>query len=119
MKIPLHMGQGEAQASKEAQARMIERDLTASKKGDWNAKNNLTRTFMPLITSLAEKRTQDKATLNKYIEAGKQGLLQAIRKYRTGVGADKFQLFALDFIESSMNHADKPAGFFARLFGRR
>jgi len=116
MKIPLNMGNG-SQSSKAAQFKILERDILATKKGDWNAKNNLVRTFMPLLTSLAEKRSTDIAQKNKLIEAGKEGLFTAARKYRENLGADKFQVFALDFIESCMDNSGKKVGFFARLFG--
>lgn len=118
MKIPLNMGNNGAQSAKAAQNKTLERDILATKKGDWNAKNNLVRTFMPLLVSLAEKRTTDMAKKNKLIEAGKEGLFTAARKYKEGIGASKFQIFALDYIESSMENSGKSVGFFARLFGR-
>ena len=118
MKIPLNLGNNGPQSSKAAQFKMLERDILATKKGDWNAKNNLIRSFMPLLTSLAEKRSQDTAKKNKLIDAGKEGLFSAAKKYREGIGADKFQIFALDFIEARMDNIDKKVGFFARLFGK-
>ncbi|OGV66536.1 MAG: hypothetical protein A2283_07345 [Lentisphaerae bacterium RIFOXYA12_FULL_48_11] len=118
MKIPLNMGNNGGQSSKAAQIKTLERDILATRKGDWNAKNNLVRTFLPLLTSLAEKRTSDVGHKNKLIEAGKEGLFIAARKYKENMGANKFQVFALDFIESSMDSSGKSVGFFARLFGR-
>lgn len=118
MKIPLNMGNNGPQAGKAAQLKTLERDILATKKGDWNAKNNLVRTFTPLLLSLAEKRSQDVARKNKLVDAGKEGLFNAARKYKEGMGADKFQVFALDFIEASMDDIGKEVGFFARLFGR-
>jgi len=118
MKIPLNMGNNGGLSSKAAQIKTLERDILATKKGDWNAKNNLVRTFLPLLTSLAEKRTSDLGQKNKLIEAGKEGLFTATRKYKEHIGADKFQVFALDFIESSMDSPKNSGGFFARLFGR-
>lgn len=118
MKIPLNMGNNGGQSTKAAQIKTLERDILASKKGDWNAKNNLVRTFMPLLNSLAEKRTSDTGQKNKLIEAGKEGLFNAAGRYKENMGADKFQVFALDFIESSMDSSGKSGGFFARLFGR-
>jgi DNA-directed RNA polymerase specialized sigma subunit len=117
MKIPLHLSQDGDQTSRAAQAKVLEHDILAARKGDWNAKHNLTRTFMPLITSLAEKRAKDNAQLNKYIEAGKAGLLNAVRKYKSSIGADKFQIFALDYIEAAMDRQNRPAGILSRLFG--
>ena len=118
MKIALNLGQDGQQSSKAAADRVLERDIQAAKKGDWNAKHNLVRTFTPLLTSLAEKRSQDTAKMNQYIEAGKQGLFEAALKYKPVVGPDKFRIFALDFIEASMNRVDKGGGFWARLFRR-
>jgi len=105
--------------SKAAQAKALEREVLSAKKGDWNAKNSLARTFMPLIKSLAEKRSSEPAKVNRYIEAGKNGLFTAVKKYKSSVGPDKFQIFALDFIEKSMDREEKGAGvgIFARLFG--
>ena len=122
MKIPLNLQQNGTQSSKAAQAKALERDIKASKKGDWNAKHNLVRTFTPLLTSLAQKRAKDVVQVNAYIEAGKAGLFQAVRKYKSNIGPGKFQVFALDFIERSMDRAAKgqnPAGgFFSRLLSR-
>lgn len=118
MKIPLKLGQNGTESTKAAQAKVLERDIMAAKKGDWEAKNQLVRTFTPLITSLAEKRSNDTAEVNKYIEAGKNGLFTAITKYKQNVGPDRFHIFALDFIEASMDRMDKKGGFFSRLFGK-
>jgi DNA-directed RNA polymerase specialized sigma subunit len=115
MKIPLKMGQDGVAASKAAKAKVLERDILAARKGDWKAKNDLIHQFMPLISSLAEKRASDPATINRYIEAGKNGLMTALRKYKTSVGGDRFQIFALDFIERAMDNMAKGGGFFARL----
>jgi DNA-directed RNA polymerase specialized sigma subunit len=116
MKIPLNMDDGKV-PSAAAQVQALERDILAAKRGDWTARNNLARSFTPLISSLAEKRTAEPAKLNDYIEAGKKGLFTAAKKFKPSMGADKFQVFALDFIESSMDTAAKGGGFFARLFG--
>jgi DNA-directed RNA polymerase specialized sigma subunit len=117
MKIPLNMGQTN-QSSKEAQLQAMERDILASQRGDWNAKNSLVRTFTPLLTSLAKKRASESAKASEYFEAGKDGLFAAAKKYKRSMGADKFQIFALDFIEKSMDRVENP-GFLARVFGRK
>ena len=114
MKIPLNVGGQDGPLTKAQQAKLVERDVLAAKGGDWNAKNNLVRTFMPLLISLAEKRSSDRSKINSYIEAGKDGLIKATKKYKKGAGAEHFQLFALDFIEKNMDGAG--AGFFSRLF---
>ncbi len=118
MKIALNMGGAGNVSGKEAQAKVLERDILAAKKGDWNAKNNLVRTFIPLLTSLAEKRTKDMHAINDYIEAGKEGLFKAVKKYKPAVGAEKFHIFVVDFIQEAMERHEKGGGFWARLFGR-
>jgi DNA-directed RNA polymerase specialized sigma subunit len=115
MKIPLNVGQVSGQTSREIQLKSLERDIAAAKKGDWNAKNNLFKTFLPLLNSLAEKRTSDKAELNALVDKGKEGLVRALGHFNDPRHPEHFQIFALDFIEKSM---DKKPGFLARLFGR-
>lgn len=119
MKIALNMGNSASyQSTKEAQAKSVERDVLMTQKGDWNARNNLAKTFMPLLTSLAEKRAgNNQVAKNTLIDAGKEGLFKAAGKYNKNIGADKFQIFALDFIENAMEKSQKGGGFFARLFG--
>ena len=124
MKIALNMGQSQDD-SRAAQQKVLEHEVLAAKEGDWNARNSLARTFTPLLTSLAEKRTADAVKKNRLIEAGRTGLFTAAKKYKTSIGAEHFRVFALDFIESSMDRAateydtgSKSGGFFARLFGR-
>lgn len=120
MKIALNMGNStNYQSTKEAQAKAVERDVLMTQKGDWTAKNNLAKTFLPLLTTLAEKRAgSNLADKNAMIDAGKEGLYKAAAKYNKSIGADKFQIFALDFIEKAMDDSKKGGGFFARLFGR-
>ena len=70
--IPLRLGNDSRQSSREAAAKALERDILATRSGDWNAKNSLARTFRPLLTSLAEKRADDPKKVAGYIEAGKE-----------------------------------------------
>ena len=119
MKIALNMGTSSgSQSSKVAQAKTLERDIVAAKKGDWNAKNNLIRTFMPLLTSLAEKRSKDTRAINDYLEAGKEGIFKAVKKYTPSEGSERFHIFVVEFIEEAMDRHGKGGGFWARLFGR-
>ena len=118
MKIPLKFGHSKEISTKAAEDKKLERVILAVQKGDWNAKGNLVRTFTPLLTSLAEKRSSDIGKKNIYIEAGKNGLFTAAKKYKQNVGANRFKIFALDFIEQSMDRADKSGGFFSRLLRR-
>jgi DNA-directed RNA polymerase specialized sigma subunit len=119
MKIPLHVNKDGNTSSKAAQTKLMEKDIIAAKRGDWTAKNNLIRTFTPLLTSLAQKRSSDTGEINKYIEAGKNGLFTAVTKYKQSVGPERFRVFALDFIENNMDRAakGKGEGFLSRLFG--
>ena len=120
MKIGLNMsGSADPNASKAAEGRAFEHVILNAKKGDWEAKDILQKKFTPLITSLAEKRAKDQATINKLIESGKLGLLEAANRYKPSIGPDKFRIFALDFIEAEMDSAGRSGGFFARLFGKK
>jgi len=116
MKIPLNINQGASTTSKAAKAKVLEHDVVAAKNDDWNAKTRLAQTFMPLMKSLAEKRATETQQVNALIEAGKEGLYAAAKKYKKSMGAEKFRLFALDYIESRMDRKGKRGGFFARLF---
>ena len=116
MKIPLKLSLNEQQSAAAAAAQSILRDVRAIKGGDWNAKNSLVRAFQPLLLSLSEKRAhQDAAKNNRYLDADKEGLFKAARKYREKSHGNNFQLFALDFIESAMDRVDKKGGFISRL----
>ena len=118
MKIPLKMGTDHSSTS---HLKISEQEILAAKRGDWTAKGNLAKAFSPLLTNLAHKRASDPTQVGELLEAGKEGLFRAARKYAPSVGAAKFQVFALDFIETDMNHALKKGkgGFLARLFGWR
>ncbi len=101
----------------DARSKAMEKDLIAARRGDWEAKHRIERILMPLLTSLARKRASDNTSVNRLIDAGKKGITIAINKSKAGISGDRFQIFALTFIEAAM---DKPAGgFLARLFGRR
>ncbi len=117
MKISLMGNQGDVQG-KDAQNHVLEHDILACKKGDWTAKKNLARTFQPLIRNLAERRCKgDTKQMNALIEAGREGLFVAARKYKPSVGANHFRVFALDYIEGRMDGGSS-GGFLSRLFGR-
>lgn len=119
MKIPLNIGRRNTAEDQPPSGQITDRDLTACKNGDWEAKSRVIQSFIPLLTSLAKQRTTNTAAFNAFLEAGKEGLMIAIRKYRTAGKPDKFQIFALDFIEKAMDGVGQKKGFFARLFGRR
>ena len=116
MKIPLNVPPAQA-TSVAAENKVLERDVLAAQKGDWEAKKAVVRTFMPLLQSLAQKRAKDVPTINSLIEKGKEGLLTAVAKYKRSMGPDRFRIFALDHIEAAMDRK-KSGGFWARLFRR-
>lgn len=116
MKISLNLNQNDYSSPEANHEKAIDRDVEACKKNDWEAKTRLIQTFMPLLTSLAKKRTQETAVLNRYIEAGKDGLIDAAKHFNPSASM-KFQLFALNYIEQAMNRVNRP-GFFAKIFGR-
>ncbi len=99
-----------------ARTKALERDLAAAKRGDWEARHRVERALMPLLTTMAKKRAGDNAAINALIERGKEGIDVAIRKFKSGTSGDRFQIFALPFIESRMDKNER-SGFFARLFG--
>lgn len=115
VKIALNLKQHDNIAPELELEKSIERDVESCKRNDWEAKTRLVQFFMPLLTSLAKKRSQETAVINRYIEAGKEGLVNATRHYKPSNG--KFQVFALNYIENQMDRLQRP-GFFARLFGR-
>jgi DNA-directed RNA polymerase specialized sigma subunit len=116
MKIPLNINQGSSGSTRASKTKVLEHDILAAKSGDWKAKGRLAQSFMPLITSLAEKRSSETAQINNLIEAGKEGLNTAAKKYKKSMGGEKFRLFALDYIEAGMDRKGKGGGFFSRLF---
>ncbi|MEI6150042.1 MAG: hypothetical protein WCS01_13160 [bacterium] len=117
MKIALNLSQNDTYTPDgEDQEMAITRDVRACKKGDWEAKARLIQAFMPLMTSVAKKRVTETTQVNRYLEAGKEGMMNAVRHYRPTSNA-KFQIFALSYIEDAMDRIDRP-GWLARLFGR-
>jgi DNA-directed RNA polymerase specialized sigma subunit len=102
----------------EARSKALEKDIRAAKRGDWEARHRVERNLQPLLKKLAEKRTDNISDFNNMIEAGKAGIATALRKVKQDISGDRFQIFALPFIEQSMDKSGKP-GFFQRLFGGR
>ena len=97
--------------------RKLAGDLAAARRSDWGARDRVVHHYMPLIRSLADKRTQDSKAHQLLIEAGKSGLIAAISRFNPSSGVERFQLVALDYIEKYM---DKPSGgLLGRLFNRR
>ena len=115
MKIGLNMGENAAQAPKGG---IPEAQILAAKAGDWAAKDKLAQAFLPLIKSLAEKRASEPSKINKFVDAGKEGLFKAAKKYKPSIGADRFQVFALDYIQARMDKQAGGGGFLSSLFGK-
>ena len=116
MKIALNLKQGDQYNQEQDREQTIERDVMSVKKSDWEAKTRLVQLFMPLLMSMAKKRVHEVAAINRYVEAGKEGLMAGVRHYKPGTG-QKFEVFALSYIETAMDRVGRP-GFFSRLFGR-
>lgn len=117
MKIPLNMGQDSNASGASAQDKALERDILSAKRGDWTAKQNLARSFLPLISSIAKKRTDDRNKQTELVEAGKAAVVKASRKYRESDGPHMFRILAADYIDSAMDAVER-GSFFSRLFGR-
>lgn len=118
MKIALNIGQDNT-SGPSAKTTVSEAEILTAQGGDWVAKNQLAKKFLPLIMSLARKRSDKQADINAYVEAGQAGLFQAAKKYRKSVGPEKFPLFCLDYIQSAMDRLDNNGGgFWAKLFSR-
>ena len=113
MKIPLRGMSHHTDGQPEN--KISEAEIEACKLGDWEAKHRMVRAFLPLLNTLARKRAPDgrPEKINALLEAGKAGLMKACRKYSSEVGPGKFQIFALNFIEESMDALG--TGFFSRL----
>jgi DNA-directed RNA polymerase specialized sigma subunit len=118
MKISLNMGD-RLSSSAASRTQISEAEIVAAQKGDWVAKERLAKKLLPLIESLAKKRATQASDVHDFVEAGQRGVYRALKKYKKKIGADKFSLFCLDFIQSEMNRLDKKeGGFVARLFSR-
>ena len=62
-----------------------------------------------------QKRASDQAQINDLIEKGKEGINKAAKKFNLKDGADKFRIFAVNYVEDAMD--GKGGGFFSKLFG--
>ncbi|MBT3192402.1 MAG: hypothetical protein HN341_07590 [Verrucomicrobia bacterium] len=116
MSIGANLRSEGGQTAATARTQALEKDLQAAKRGDWEARHRIESMLNPILTERAKKRASSNAEVNALIEAGKKGIATAIKKYKTSTGADRFQIFAVSFIEDKM---DKPSsgGFFSRIFG--
>jgi DNA-directed RNA polymerase specialized sigma subunit len=115
MKIALHMSQNEGQTVGQIEIKKLTTYLTSAQKGDWDAKKRIIEMFTPLVKSMVDHRGFTDEDREAAIERGKDGVEKAAKKFKLSNGGDKFQLFALRFIEAAI---DKKATFIGKLFGR-
>jgi DNA-directed RNA polymerase sigma subunit (sigma70/sigma32) len=113
VKISLNLGQSDIYTSDVDKEKALGRDVLSCRKGDWEAKARVVNAFMPLLTSLAKKRASDSTSINRYIEQGKEGLMNAARHFKES-SHTKFQIFAMSYIENAMDRVDHP-GLFTRI----
>ncbi len=117
MKIPLNIGNSGGSRAQD-DGKIPESDILGCKADDWEAKARLVKALMPLLLTLARQRSSDPTAINAYVDAGKAAIVSATHKYKATGNSDKFLFLAIGLIEKSMDAVDKPAGFFARLFGQ-
>ncbi len=117
MKIPLTGSMDTSTSGPAARAKALQKDILAAKRGDWEARHRVERSLQPVLQNMAHKRTQDNAEFNALMEAGKKGILTAIRKVDKHISGDRFQIFALPFIEAQMDKSGQ-SGWLAKLFGK-
>ena len=113
MKIPLSQNEL-AELSTTGEMEAFKQAIEGSRLGDWESKHKLDRFFTPLIQFLAGRRAGNNAVLlNDLTERARGGLHRAAKQFPRHTPARRFWIFALDYIETSM---DRPGG---RLWGFR
>lgn len=118
MKISLGVHENGA-SGKQLEERELKNLLAGCRRGDWEAKHQLTRSFTPLIKTLARKRAAgDENKAKALVVNGREGLLKAAARFRTSEGVSRFRLYALPYIEKHMDGTEK-GGWLKRIFGRR
>jgi hypothetical protein len=115
--MALNLSSGDGVSNVDKRMQVLERDLKAAKRGDWNAKKRVYSSMLDILNDFARKRTSANEEINILLDAGKQGIDQAINKFKLSSGADRFQIFALSFIEKKMDNP-KSGGFFSKMFGK-
>jgi len=114
MAIHLNTGGG---SQADVRMQVLAKDLAAAKRGDWDAKKRVIASMRDVLNELAHKRASSNAEINVLLEAGREGIAQAIKKFKLSSGPDRFQIFALSFIEKKMDHPSS-GGFLSKLFGK-
>ncbi|MEI8242615.1 MAG: hypothetical protein WCI17_05055 [bacterium] len=115
MKIALSQNEVASLSASSAQAEAMAQAVSGCKKGDWEAKRNLERLFLPLIAMLADKRAGvDGTARGALVEQGKAGLNRAAKRFPQRELIRRFRLYALNYIEAEM---DKPGRGKRSLFG--
>jgi len=118
MKIPLNTSASEGDTPAAHKLRKLANDLAAARRSDWGARDRVVHHFTPLIRSLADRRTQDPKERQRLVEAGQAGLVTAISRFNPSGGPERFQLFALDYIEKRMDRPAESGGLLSRLLRR-
>lgn len=115
MKIPLNSGNNGI-STESARTQALQKDLLAAKKGDWKARYRIEAAMLPILKEMAHKRASNNHDINALLEAGKAGIATAIKKYKPATGADRFQMFAVRFVEDKMNNLQSGGSFWSRIF---
>lgn len=115
MKIPLSLIHADGSFPQAEYEKTVQNNVIAYRDDDWEAKAWLVQEFMPLLMYLSKKRASEVPLINRYIEAGKEGLFHAARRYRTA-HRTKFIIFALSHIEKAMDKVNRPS-LVARFLG--
>ncbi len=113
MKIPLSHDELANLASSNSDLESLGQAIAGCRLGDWEAKRNLERQFQPLLIMMATKRAGDDTKhRTSLIERGRVGLYRAAKRFPRRDPMRHFRLFALPFIEASM---DKPPSFWQKM----
>ena len=120
MKIPLNMGDDAKRSPQARDLRKLSGIIKAIQEGQWDAGDKLVREMKSYLENLAHKRAHgDEDAYARYLTAAEEGLLKAAKKFDTSDSIDKFKVYALDYIDKSMDKAGgSSGGFLGKLFGK-
>ncbi|MBL7114366.1 MAG: hypothetical protein ISS35_01255 [Kiritimatiellae bacterium] len=116
MKIALDLNQGSTVTAGAAQDRELERLILMARSGDWSAKERLAKMFLPVIQDVATKRGTNGIDESLLIEAGRQGVAKATKKFRPSQGAHGFRVSVVEYVERAIDRASSGSLLF-KLFG--
>lgn len=121
MKIALNMGDDNKPQADSRELRKLGGLITAFQDGAWDAEEKIVREMKPYLETLARKRAHgDEDKFPALYEASAKGLIKAAKKFDTSQPIKSFKVFALDYIDKSMDSAGSSSkgGFLGRLFGK-